>query len=87
MATEAGEMATNARAASKIPQELDEILEQVVQTSPYIASESAFLRHGLRLAIQDALDRDLVTDPALRERCTKWLTVTAQQIGEPVGRN
>ena len=81
-------MATNGGwASSKIPQELDEILEQVVQTSPYIASESAFLRHGLRLAIADALDRDLIVDPALRKRCADWLLVSSQQIGEPVGRN
>ena len=74
------------RAAAKVSDEMAELMDAMVTSSPLIESESALIRHGIRLAMADACERHMISDPQLETRLRQYLEASSIQIGEPLGR-
>lgn len=57
----------------KCPVELAEMIDAVVMDSPFIGGRSALIRYGVELALADMVERDIVTDPTLKEQIRIYL--------------
>lgn len=73
--------------AAAIPNDMAELIDDVIANSPLIENRSAFLRHGLRLALAEAVRHQMIRDPQLEQRVTHHLDEYKIAIGEPLGRN
>ena len=73
--------------AAAVPNDLAELIDDVVADSPLIENRSAFLRHGLRLALAEAVRHQMIRDPELEQRVTKHLDEYRVAIGDPISRN
>jgi hypothetical protein len=62
--------------------ELRRLVDSIVTSSPHVESTSAFARHGLRLALRDAIEHNIVTDPELVADITAYLDQV--RIGDPI---
>ena len=68
-----------------VSQEMKRVITATVEHSPGIEGLSVFARHGFRLALADAIDRKLITDPAVEADVREYLDKSSNQIGEPLG--
>ena len=80
-------MAANGKwVSAKLDAELVSLLKEVTTTSPSIAGRSSFIRYGIKLALRDALERDLISDQELRDRIATYLSESENVISEPIIR-
>jgi hypothetical protein len=62
--------------------DMKRLVDAAVSSSPGIGSSSALARHGLRLALRDAIDRGLIPDPSVAEEIDEYLYRSEVAIGE-----
>lgn len=54
--------------SAQCPSELVELVDDVVAVAPLVGGRSALIRHGLQLALEDMVARDMISNPHLRSR-------------------
>jgi hypothetical protein len=66
-------MVTTRQINTKVPVELADILDAVVADSPFIGGRSAMIRHGIELALADAVERGVIDNELLSRRVSRFL--------------